>query len=251
MRLFLAVFLFDMAVHCLLVMTGICSTFEDDVDRYPKKALPTDAERRAIAAGERPGGADSYVARWRECADSLVEFFDPRPKPELEAKLETNFDVLQYAATWYKRRSDFLGHLVGVDQNWPMFSPNVGVEDTMARFRLIYDDGSETVVRTICDPPDLCRYSHWFEEKHLEVATRLHKDKEARLGYCRMLANRYPTNAAGARLVRIDVFKVNYDYPSVDDDAESFLRQQSGPPEQQVEKPFWRYHVDRQKGESL
>ena len=132
-----------------------------------------------------------------------------------------------------------------------MFSPKVGTNDTVGRLELIYEDGSVQVHHLLCDPEDVTHYSHWFEEKHLQATTKVHKDVDARLGYCHMLARRQAHNDSGSALVRIRVFKVRYDYPSPDDDAREFPREQMGPPDSQVEPPFWQYDVASGKGRWL
>lgn len=249
MRLFLGAFLFDMVAHAVLIPLDAGVDFEEHVQSHPKP-LPTERERRLIAAGKHPDGYTSYSDRLMASVRSLPEYFTPWPPGEkVESHIESSWDIPLYLASWYLSRADFLTHLVGIDQNWTMFSPNVGTTETMGRCRLVYADGSDRIIRPLCDPKDLCRYSHWFEEKHLQVALKIHRDRDTRLGYCKWLAKRYPQNANGSPLVRIEVFKIHYSYPGVDDDPDTFLRQQSGPPAEQVDEPFWQYHVDEERGE--
>ena len=250
MRLFLAAFLFDMVVQSLIASWDFGERFDDDIETNPK-ALPTLEERRQIAAGEHPDEFESLGARLRWSVDSLPGYFDPRPSEKLAKKLQTNRDVFDYSLLWYRTRANFLGHLVGIDQDWPMFSPNVAVGHRLARFRLIYADGTAAIVRPICDPVDLCRFSHWFEEKHLQATVHIPKDPDRRIGYCNMLAHRFPKSDSGAALVTIDVFRVRYEYPEPGDDPVEALRGQTGPPTDQIGKPFWRYDVKTGHGEYL
>lgn len=250
LRIFLFALLFDMAAHALLMLTRIEDKFIGVVERYPEP-LPTPAERRRIDAGEHPDGFTTYSGRLWHSAKGVAVFLSPEPSEEAAEKIETVGDVFRYAAAWYKTRADFLSKSVGIDQNWSMFSPNVGTEDTMGRCRLIYEDGSEVIHYPVCDPVDPCRYSHWFEEKHIQMGLAMSGDRDTRLGYCNWLSHRYPKNAAGSPLKSIVVFKVQYFYPSVDDDPAEFLRRQTGPPEKQVREPFWRYDVKTKRGEYL
>ena len=252
MRLFLAYYLFDMFTRSMLSLTPASGDWRDELsmDRNPR-AIPSRAELEQCSKGTHPDGFTSagecYMASIRSC----LRYFVPVPSQATREKCDSVQNVGKYALTWTASRLEFVGRLVGVDQNWPMFSPNVGNGETIARLQLVYADGSEEEHRLVCDPQDLTRYSHWFEEKFLQATTRIHRDSDARLGYCQMIARRTPQNDQGAELIRIRVFKVHYDYPSPDDDAHAFLSQQSGPPATQVDAPFWEYDVATDKGKWL
>ena len=140
----------------------------------------------------------------------------------------------------------------GVRPDWFKGSCKVTIGDALGGYfgaRHTHIFGPE--IKLICDPEDLTRYSHWFQEKHLQTTTRIYRDSDARLGYCKMLARRMARNDRGSELIRIRVFKVHYNYPSPDDDAHAFLTEQTGPPADQIDAPFWEYDVASDKGKWL
>jgi hypothetical protein len=116
---------------------------------------------------------------------------------------------------------------------------------------MVYDDGSERIVRNLGDPDDLTHFSHWFQEKHLQVQLKVNRDWEARFGFCHMLAHRFPTSDRGASLSHVDVFTVRYDFPPPDANAHDFLAAQTGPPPDRVEPAFWRYDARSRTGSRL
>jgi hypothetical protein len=249
MRLFVICFVGDMVVRSLLALTNCDSTWtaEYGIAGYPKP-LPAPAELRQIASGEHPQGVTSKTERLWQSVASIGPFFSPMPSAETQAKLNSAEDYGKYAITWVVTRLSFVGKLVGVDQDWPMFSPNVGNEDTLARLRLVYADGTSEICRHTADPADLTRYGHWFEEKAIQICLKLHRDYETRMGYCGYLTTIHKTNAAGSPLARIEVFKVWYVYPSPSDDAFAFLSAQTGPPVMQQDPVFWIYDVATRTG---
>lgn len=249
MRLFLCYFVGDMVLRSLLSLTPYDSRWSDElhVELLPAP-LPTPAELDRIAAGTDAGGHTSRAARFRESLASLGPYFWPIPANQTRAVLETPLDVGKYAIVWSVSRLKFVGILAGVDQGWPMFSPNVVTGDTMARLRLVFADGSSQIHRHCADPGDLTCYCHWFEEKRLQIALKIHRDRIVRSGYCRWLAAQHPANESGSPLVRIDVFKIRYEYPGPYDDARRFLAEQIGPPPRQQEPTFWVYDVATQTG---
>jgi len=252
MRIFLICFLFDMFARSIIQLTPAEDEWADElsVDANPL-SLPSPKELRQCSAGTHPDGYDSPMTRWSASLQSVARFFVPYPQQETREKIDSVGDVGKYSLAWISSRLDFIGRMVGVDQDWPMFSPNVGDDETVGRLRLVYEDGSEQDVRLLCDPTDLTSYSHWFQEKHLQVVCKVHRDTDTRVGYCHMLSRREPHNENGSPLVRIQVFKVHYEYPSPSDDAFEFLTKQSGPPADQIDPPFWEYDVASGKGHWL
>lgn len=251
MRLFLAYFLFDMLTRGIILLTPADDDWFDElaIERNPL-ALPSQAELRRCDAGEDP----KFKSKWQRCSASIksgARYFVPLPESATREKIDSLADVGKYSLTWIGSRMGFVGRMVGVDQDWPMFSPNVTDDDTMGRLLLIYADGSQVEYYLICDPRDLTSYSHWFQEKHLQTEFKVHKDAAARLGFCRMLARREPRDKHGTALVRIQVFKVHYRYPSPYDNAYEFLEQQTGPPADQRDPPFWEYDVASGQGRWL
>jgi hypothetical protein len=242
-RIFVVLFAVDLLVRSFISLTN-CDEWADGLNmQYRPKALPGREEFDQIAAGVHPEGYASVAERWGACGRSVAEFFIPWPNPKTCSKLDSALSCGSFALVWIDSRLTFLGQLVGVDQSWPMFSPNVAHGDTLCRFRLVYEDGSAREVRSLADPEDLTRYAHWFEEKHLQAQIRAGSDAEIRTGYCNYLAHRYPSSDSGASLKCIEVFRVHYSYPPPDVDARQFLREQTGPPSKQIEAPFCSYDV--------
>ena len=252
MRLFLAFFLFDMFARSLIQLTPADDTWADELEvKSTPLALPSREELRHCNDEQHPDGYDSAFARWAACFKSAARFFSPYPSQDTRDQIDSVADIGKYVLTWTTTRLGFIGRIVGVDQDWPMFSPNVGDDETVGRLRLIYADGIQREHRLLCDPEDLTSYSHWFQEKHLQTACKVHRDTDTRVGYCHMLSRREPENENGSPLVCIRVFKVHYEYPSPSDDAYEFLTEQSGPPAQQIDEPFWEYDVALGKGRWL
>lgn len=249
MRLFLCYFLFDMVVRSLLSLTDCDSTWNEEygIAAYPA-ALPTPAELEQVAKASPEKPLAAKAERLWQSVRTVGPYFSPMPSDETRAKLETPEDVGKYAITWTVTRLAFVGHSLGVDQDWPMFSPNVGTDETLGRLRLVFADGASEIQRHIADPEDLTWFSHWFEEKPLQVVLKIHSDEDQRLGYCMWLAKQRPKNDTGSPLVRIEVFEVWYTYPTPDDDARAYLIAQTGPPPEQQGPVFWIYDVATRTG---
>ena len=169
MRLFLAYFLFDMFTRGLILLTPADDDWFEELsmERNPL-ALPSREELSQCAAGKDP----TYNSKWERYAASFKSagrFFVPFPEKKTREKIDSAADAGKYVLTWLGSRQEFIGRVVGVDQDWPMFSPNVGDSDTVGRLLLIYDDGSQREYHLGCDPEDLTSYSHWFAEKHLQT----------------------------------------------------------------------------------
>jgi hypothetical protein len=252
LRVFLFLVVFDMIYHslaALLPYKDLCK--ELDMPAFPK-ALPTRAEMRELAAKGSPGTTDPVGERLMETADSLWEYFRPWPSAATRKKMSGVGDGLKFAYCWLSSRVGFFEQLVRFEQRWTMFSPNVVTDDFLARAKLVYRDGSVAFRRTSADPEDLTRYAHWFKEKVLEYETKLDYDPEARLGWCNLLAHRYPRSPGGAPLDKIYLIRVKVLYPAPDEeDIEGFMRRQSEDTAWKKKAPFWEYEVATRKGKRL
>lgn len=250
MRVFLCYFVADMVLRSLFSLLPYGEWREElRVAHYPK-ALPTPAELRAIRAGENPEHK-SPLARFAASLADVPAYLSPIPNAETRSRIEDVQDVGVYAATWLVTRLDFAGNVIGVNQGWPMFSPNTVTGDTLARFRLVYADGSSSIHNSIVDPVDPTSIGHFLDAKLRRSAGRAHEDVDIRLGYCMWLAKQYPANEAASPLREIEVFKVRYEYPGPQDDPHEFLAAQYGPPPSQQQAPFWVYRVASGRGEYI
>ncbi len=250
-RVFVVVFVFDMVVRGFLSLAPVIGDWSKEfgMESYPHP-LPSREELRQCVAGTHPQDW-TFWQRYAVSLQSAGRFLVPWPTEKVRERIDSVHDVGKFTLAWLESRLRFCERLVAIDQNWPMFSPNVSDRDTLARMRLVYADGSHKEHRLICDPVDLTSYSHWFREKFLQIATRLHRDGAARLGYCRMLAHQFGENPNGSPLVRIEVFQVHYRYPSPGDDPQQWLAEQTGPPPDQIDPPFWEYDLQAQQGRKL
>jgi hypothetical protein len=242
MRIFLTFIVFDMVFHSLAVLTPHKDWCKDlGMKEFPEP-LPTVEEMRELADKTNEDGPDPVADRVLDSFDSLWEYFKPWPSSRTRKKIRSLDDAGKYTLCWLTTRLGFMEQLVRFEQRWTMFSPNVGKYDTAVRAKLVYADGSARFHRTEADPEDLTNYSHWFKEKVLEYSTKLANDSDARLGYCNLLAHRYPKNEHGSPLVRIYLIKVRINYPPPDEeDIAGFMRRQNGPPGWEQKKPFYEY----------
>jgi hypothetical protein len=235
MRLFLAFLIFDIVFRSLSVLVPWADWADELKMRTMPDRLATRAEltRKVADAGpdESPVLEDVMVA-----ADSIWEYFKPWPGPETRPLLGSWQSRGRFVFCWLSSRLDFFENLVGMNEEWPMFSPSVGRRKYLTRARLIYADGSERILRNHADPEDLTRYAHWNEEKvldhELHVSDSRKRQSDA-FGYCNLLSHRYACNENGAELTRIRLFMIRYDLtpPSVDAaDVREYLRAQTGPP---------------------
>lgn len=250
MRIFLSLLLFDIVGRSLLVLVP-CSEWaaELDMETMPWR-LPTRAEVKTLEA-ELPQRPSAVRDRYFETLDSLWEYGKPWPAVKTRARIDSWPKMGMFAVCWVNSRFEFLENVLGINEEWPMFSPNVGSRRTLARSKLLFADGSMQTVRLTADPADLTRYSHWFEEKVLDYELKVDHDSGNRFGYCNYLAHRHPRNAAGSPLVSIYVYTVTYYYPEPDKDPVEYLRSQNGPPLEQVTLPFYVYDVTSREGRDL
>ena len=250
MRVFLCGLLAWMALRSTSTMYPWRTWCHDlRVQEFPDP-LPTRAETAEIKA--RAIGDHALGQRLVDTAGSVGTYFVPWPCRAAAEQIEGPLDVGKYAVCWIQTRFEFFESVLGINQEWPMFSPNVAREKTVTRSRLVYADGTERIVRQLADPADLTCYAHWFEEKRLDHELKVGpKDHEACLGWCNLLAHRHPTNERGSPLKRIYLFSVRYLLPPPDVDAAAFLAEQTGPPADQVQPDYFRYDVPGRNGQIL
>lgn len=246
MRLFLAVFLFDMIFRSFSVLWPTPEWGEQLGMRLAPARLPTRAE---IAADPAAARADALRA-----LDSLWEFARPWPEPGVRENLHAPADAGRWLLCWLTSRLEFTENLVGINQEWPMFSPSVGKQKWVARARLVYADGSTRIVRGLCDPEDLRCYAHWFQEKILDHELKVKEGRghaDDSFGYCNLLRHRYPHGDRGAELAKIYLFVVRYDFPPPRVDARLWLGEQTGPPAKQVYADFYVFDAKSNHGQCL
>ena len=248
MRLFLGFLIFDIVFHSLAALTPYRDWLDEmGLERFPKR-LPTQAEIAKLASEPHGDDETPVTDRFLESLDSVWDYFKPWPSAKVRHKLKGWDDRGMYALSWLTSRLDFFESLAGVPQRWTMFSPNVSQAATVARVRLLFQDGSHADVRLTADPEDLTSYSHWFEEKVLDYELKVVGDYDSRLGYCNYLSHQHKHNACGSPLEKIYIYKVRYTYPAPDDDALAVLKAQNGPPDWDREGPFFVYEVPRAPG---
>lgn len=244
MRLFLGFLIFDMVFHSLAALTPYREWLEDDfrIARLPKR-LPTLEEITELQAKASPSNPGPVSDRLLESFDSVWEFLKPWPDQDTRRKLKTWEDKGKFALTWVTSRLDFFESLAGTPQRWTMFSPNASRGATVARIRLLFQDGSRQDVRLTADPVDLTNYSHWFQEKVLDSELRIPSDWDSRFGYCNYLKHQFNQNAKGSPLEKIYIYKIKYRYPDPSEDAVEVLRSQNGPPNWDQDGPDFVYDV--------
>jgi hypothetical protein len=242
MRIFLFLILFDMVFHSLAVLspyTQWCG--ELGVRRLPYR-LPTAAEVAELTKKGGPANPDPVADRVYASLHSVWSFFKPWPDQATRRKLTNWPDHGAYLLCWVASRLDFCEHVLGIRQDWSMFSPTVVLDQARSRARLVFADGSTEELRLpVSDTEDPSHYSRWFADRvnnyEVEVGPR---DKEACLGFCNRVAYLHRANAKGNPLVRIELFQVTYRLPSPDEpDPAGFLRRQKGPPANQRSKAFF------------
>lgn len=225
--------LFLVLFHMLFRSTDVLYPWEDwlwelKVKRMPR-ALPTreDLEKKRAEAG---GSNDPVLKEFRECGESLVKYWNPTPSDETRPLLNSATDWGKYGLVWTASRLQWCECILGIDQEWPMFSPNVGRRKYASRARLRFEDGSEVTIRQRSEPEDYTSFSRWRDGKNLGYDRFVLSDHgrryEACPGYANFLSHRYPRNDAGSPLEAIIFYEVKLDFPPPDKDAREFLKQQ-------------------------
>jgi hypothetical protein len=275
MRCLLAFLLTHIVGHSIISLLPYRDWADDlDLDTRPRR-LPTWEERQELSASASADNPDPVTERVMVSCDSVWEFFRPWPSAEVRKTLTKRAaerrevegegeggrpawvgdwnDRGKFVVSWVGTRLRFQERVLGFDQSWTMFSPNVGKGDWVVRSRLLYADGTDLVVHSLADPEDLTRYRtlRLLSEKVLQYSLKMHKDGDRRLGYCNLLAHRHPANGDGSPLVTIHLIQVGYDYPSPGEDIAAELAAQNGPPDWEKTDPFFEYDVRSRKGRDL
>src|SRR4051812_24169366 len=180
MRIFLTVLLFDIVFRSLSILLPTGEWAQDlDLRFYPVRPY-TRAEAEAARRRERAalgastagllaspqgplsaastlhlGRPDPVLEDALETLDSVWTYGKPWPGPSTRARIHSGEDVGKFVLCWLTSRLEFLENLVGVNQDWPMFSPSVGRRKFISRARLTYAEGSTATVRMLSDPEDL------------------------------------------------------------------------------------------------
>jgi hypothetical protein len=252
MRLFLFVLLFDIIFRSFSVLFPSSDWVDElEMDTYPWR-LPTRAEMADLADREAaPGKPDPLSERVVESLDDVWTYLKPWPAPRTRAHITSWQQGGKFVFCWLNTRLEFLEHLAGIDEEWPMFSPNVSKGKWLTRSRLIYADGSEQVVRLSADPEDLTRYAHWNRDKVLNYEGRVGGDADNRLGYCNLLRHRHAVNESGSPLRTILIYWVHYTYPPPGVDPAAYLHEQMERSAERQDSPFYEYDVSSGQGRRL
>jgi hypothetical protein len=162
----------------------------------------------------------------------------------------------KYIFAWLTSRLDIVENMCGINEEWPMFSPNASRGDFFARSRLQYADGTERLIRQLSEPADLTRFTRWNVEKILDHETKVKwtsgREDEC-WAWCGLLAHRYAKNEHGSPLTTILLYRVYIDYPAPNDpDPRGFLLEQmeltrdhTSP---EASPTFYTYDVETHKG---
>ncbi len=249
LRLFLFAFVVDMGARSLVTLTPYDGAWRTDLgmERFPLP-FPTARERLKIENGKDPI-YETVAERYSKTAASVVDYVKPWPDADVRERMHGAADVGKFATVWVGTRLNFVGALTGVDQNWPMFAPNVRTTRLIPRAKLIFADGSNKQLWLLGEPWDLTSFSRWFVKRPLQIDIRLHQDFDARLGVSRHLARVHPVSDTGSPLRYIEFHKVFYRLPKPGQDAYDVLRRQSRKP--LGDDPFWRYDVQSERGRTL
>jgi hypothetical protein len=249
MRCVLGYFLFDMVVRSVITLTPYDKAWRGELEmaRFPTR-LPTTAQREKIVDG-RDEKFTSVAQRYWASARSCFWFASPLPRDKTLPHLNSATDYGKYVVVWLGTRLGFVGALLGLDEDWPMFSPNVRRAHVAPRAKLIYADGTREQLWLLGEPYDPTRFHRWLIKRPLQIDLRLAKDYDARVGVSRNIAERYATSATGSPLETIEMYEVKYSLPGPRQNAYKVLAKQAQKPT--GDKPFWRYDVASDKGQTF
>jgi hypothetical protein len=227
------ILLFLVLFHMFFRSTDILYPWEEwlpelKLKRMPK-GLPTRAELAKMTE-DADGSSEPALKAFKECGAALVRYWNPTPTDETAAELTSEIDWLKYGLAWTASRLQWCECILGADQEWPMFSPNVGKLRWATRARLRFEDGSEITIRQRSEPEDLTSYSRWSQGKNLGYDRFVFSDHGRRWdacpGYCNLLSHRYSSNAKGSPLRAIILYEVKLNFVPPGEDAREFLRDQ-------------------------
>lgn len=225
-RLVLFVVLFDMIFHSMAVLYPWRDWVDElKIDRNPR-GLPCHAD--IVQMRHETGDNSKVIEEFRQCAASLPRYWNPVPNDETRALLTSDRAWLKYGVTWAVTRMAWCEAILSIDQDWAMFSPNVGRRRFPCRARLFYADGSEVTFRPNIDKPDYTYYWRPGEGKNIGPESRVGSDAnwEGNYGYCNYLSHRFAHNGAGSPLKEIRLYQVTVYFPPPRQDATAWLRGQ-------------------------
>ena len=253
MRIFLSVLLFDIIFRSFSALFPYLQWAEElEMARLPLR-FPDPEERRELALENDNADPDAVTRRVMRTFDSLRDYWNPWPGASTRNRMAGGEDIARYAFTWLATRLAFLENLVRFEQQWTMFSPNVGTFDQLARARLIHADGSTATFRCPAEPADVLHFDgfRFLAEKRLQYSTKLERDGDARRGFCNLMANRHPRNAAGQPVTKVQLVVVRYAYPEPGADVRATLVKQIVPLGKERNPPFYEYDVATRRGRRL
>jgi hypothetical protein len=230
-RLLIFILLFDIIFRSLAVMVPWDDWISElDMERRPSP-LPTRKEIRELADkadGQSPSPLGKEVGK---ILASTRDYFNPLPSDKTRAHLDSWNDQGKYTVAWLASRLEFMEHVVGVDERWPMFSPNVSHKRYVTRVKLIFADGSEQLVRQLSEPEDITCFFRWNQEKILDYETKAvekpgQNNEDECWGYCNLLRHRFPHNDRGSPLKEIRLYEVFYVAPPPGADAAASYHEQ-------------------------
>jgi hypothetical protein len=252
MRIFLFCLLFDIIFRSFSVMFPWKDWIDDFDMRRAPRPLPTCAEYAQL----RGQGGDVLQKDLDKSFVSIRDYFNPWPNSNTRGKL-TNLDACgKYAFAWVASRLDIVENICGINEEWPMFSPNASRGDYFARSRLLYADGSERLIRQNSEPADLTRFTRWNKEKILDHETKVKwtsSREDECWAWCGMLAHRHARNDDGSPLKTILLYRVYIDYPAPNDpDPRGFLLEQMeltrDHNSEMASRTFYTYDVESRTG---
>ncbi len=209
MRIFLSLFIVAITYRCF----GIFFPFDDwrsdlGLHTYPRP-LPTQRERADLAGQTSDDHPHPVFEEFMKTADSVWDYWKPWPDADTRPKIKSWTDGGKFTACWINSHLAFVEHVCAIDEGWPMFSPSVVSEHVLTRARLFYDDDSDVVLRQTSEPEDYGHFWRWFNDKRGNYERHaVPDDDEGCQGYCNLLRHRYAQNAAGAKLVKIVLFRI-------------------------------------------
>src|SRR5262245_42842252 len=146
MRVFLTVLLFDMVFRSFSVIWPTEEWARElGMETMPRR-LPTRAELDTLPLEADDYTPDPVQEELMLTLDSVWGFFKPWPEATTRARLRTWKDSGKWALAWTTTRLELVENVLGINEEWPMFSPSVSRRKWIARARRVYADGSERIV---------------------------------------------------------------------------------------------------------
>ena len=223
LRVFLTLFVGNMLVGSFLSLTPAQDEWFDEFDMAtaPEASLADDPSR---------------------VAQAVLAYLDPTQATNGDQHAERKRRPLESSVTWLATRLEFFEGLAGIDQGWPMFSPDVATESEQPRFELLYADGEQRTVRVPTDPRDPTKFFRLFAEKPLQLADSLLDDVSVRRGYAAWLARTFAFSRGGAPVVEVVLRRVDYEFPAPGSTRQVWIELR----QRDIE---WRFTVATQSGQ--